>query len=797
MQRHLSPRFPTILSLTIAVLLLFCLTPAQGYVLIFKDGMSFQGQIKQQKMIIGGPGAAFAVPVGGAPFWLDTPNKFITFSPSLLKDVQNDPKATMPEWMNLKLYPPTGMHDMPPSWRYGKVGDWNGKWERSITFLAPQGQFGQETELKAVQRITNLSPKSIRVRAAHWDWAAFYHPEDFGPELMKELLGYEMAKDKNKHLSKLAKCVATAQFLAECGWIDEAEAELKNFKVADTGEKGVIEKEQAQLTKVRANQFIKDLTVASDLGRYKEVQDRLETYAKDNLAKLVGEDNDLKVFEIKERLVKKQQNVVQAQQLLKTLPSDASKLLQAFFNDTAKQIFKELNPDSVDRLTSFVEQAEIYQQDIKAKRKPALSADKVLAHALTGWLLGNDAAEGNVELAQQLWQARDFVLKYQNSDDAGTRTAMRKQFAANIRLDMDLLARIIGALPPPQPHDKIDTTIQTISLAKGDSYLVQLPPEYHHSRPYPVLVVLHDLGETPEHMLKKWSKLAAYHGYILVAPDWNKGTEYGYTEAEQTFMMKVLRDMRKRFQVDCDRVFLFGLGIGAQMAFDVGLAHPDQFAGVLPMSGYPKFHAWNCRANAQYLPFYVVDGNMSSWSLKENGELFKNWVQWRFPAMLFEYKGRNVEWFAGEPPTMFDWMNRKKRQFPKNEAGSKGKEFGTLRRTDNHFYWISIGPSGFQAVVPNPQQVKWEKNWKIPHVQAAIFADNTIIISRHQIKQMTIWLAPGMVDFSKKVQVKESGQLLIGGIVTVSPKLEVLMEDFYERGDRGQLFLDRIDIGGK
>src|SRR5207245_8683099 len=58
---------------------------------------------------------------------------------------------------------------------------------------------------------------------------------------------------------------------------------------------------------------------------------------------------------------------------------------------------------------------------------------------------------------------------------------------------------------------------------KGTRYLLQPPPEYHHSRPYPVLFVLHEGGEKPEDMLKRWSSLAAQHGYILVAPEWERG----------------------------------------------------------------------------------------------------------------------------------------------------------------------------------------------------------------------------------------------------------------------------------
>src|SRR5204863_684995 len=126
------------------------------------------------------------------------------------------------------------------------------------------------------------------------------------------------------------------------------------------------------------------------------------------------------------------------------------------------------------------------------------------------------------------------------------------------------------------------------------------------------LIVLHDAGEKPAAMLPRWSAQAAEHGYILVAPEWRTGPQlgggYGYSEQEHAAVTETLRDLRRRFNVDSDRVFLFGLGQGGLMAFDVGLTHPDLFAGVIPMGASPQYFAERCWRNGQYLPFYVVTG---------------------------------------------------------------------------------------------------------------------------------------------------------------------------------------------
>src|SRR5207253_9758494 len=109
---------------------------------------------------------------------------------------------------------------------------------------------------------------------------------------------------------------------------------------------------------------------------------------------------------------------------------------------------------------------------------------------------------------------------------------------------------------------------------------------------------------------------AALHGYILVAPAWGGefGQRYGYSPEEHAAVLDALWDLRRRFQVNSDRVFLLGAGDGADMAFDVGLAHPDLFAGVLPVSGSPHLFAQRYAqlgGNGQHLPFYVVSGTVA------------------------------------------------------------------------------------------------------------------------------------------------------------------------------------------
>src|SRR5262249_53316541 len=150
-------------------------------------------------------------------------------------------------------------------------------------------------------------------------------------------------------------------------------------------------------------------------------------------------------------------------------------------------------------------------------------------------------------------------------------------------------------------------------------YTIQLPPEYRPGRPYPLLIALHEKNETPKKTLERYRYEAVRNGYILVAPEWGEGfgKEYEYSDDERQRVLDVIRDVRMRYHVDSDRVFLSGFGEGANAAWDIGLSHPDLFAAVVPIAGDPKAGFMNRYwPNAIHLPFYLINGEYGGENFK-------------------------------------------------------------------------------------------------------------------------------------------------------------------------------------
>jgi pimeloyl-ACP methyl ester carboxylesterase len=431
--------------------------------------------------------------------------------------------------------------------------------------------------------------------------------------------------------------------------------------------------------------------------------------------------------------------------------------------------------------------------------------------AVSGWLLGKDAAETKFETAQKLWQSREFVLKYQKTADPDDRRKLLQDYQAiqSRALATDEMAQLLSLLPPPEAEaDKSPQPFELETKLSGKRrdairYLIQLPPEYHHGRPCPVLFALNQSGEKPVTMLETCGEMAAKFGYILVIPDWQKrGVAYHYTAEEQSAVVDVLLDLRRRFQIDSDRVFLLGTGEGGTLALDVGLSHPDLFAGVIPINPALRFFDNGYWRNGQYLPFYFVVGDQTGDINKRLFDKFKkDWVPRGFPWLLIQYKGRGLEWFQGELTYIFDWMEHKRDRFSRARAvpdlGKLGGaatlnlDFQSMRKTDDRFYWLSTKSISDRQV---NDAKSWNNNIAPASFQGNVYLDgNSINVTVRNMRQVTVWLGRDMIDFTKPVTINVNGQIRWMN-KRVEPSLPTLMEDFYARGDRQRLFFAKVDI---
>lgn len=780
-----------------------------GDAIIFKDGFFLQGKVRQDQEFISDPsGQGVMVPKGG--YFMDDVVRRITFPHSYLMEVikpnQNDSSAGLESFKMTTRIGRTAPEFGLPILDGAKPDSWNDKWERDFVV----------GRIHVLQRLGILTPYYARADALRYNWSAYFLINELGAETVRSLLASHPDLKPVAGKPDLRKRLRVYGFLAQAGWYQEANRELDDILKDFPDAKDKIEENRVRLKKLWASQMADDIERAYRVGQHALAQKRLAEFPEQADEKVLS-----RVRALQAKYEAANENLKQARHCLEDLSSRLAVPAQReLFKQAVSAILGELTlddflPDAyankaqLQRLDSFLGFAQQAERARQAGRVPAQSPAQLLSLAVSGWLLGKDASEDKIEVAHRLWVNRQFLLEYQRTNDASKRGQLveSRQSRAGETTAFDEYVQMLGMLPPAEPEDKIGSSPAELETRlpsggkRGGIYLVQLPPEYHAARAYPVLFALHGKGEKPREMLERLSAWAGPNGYILVAPEWSPGFGgyYGYTAEEHAAVLDTLNDLRRRFQVDSDRVFLLGFEEGGKMAFDVGLSHPDLFAGVVPIGGRPRNFALKYWPNNQYLPFYVVNGDRDGENLdpKRNylQQQFDKWITLGYPALSVQYRGRGLEWFEGEIPTIFNWMERKRRaravpELGRGAGGPLSQEFQSMRATDNRFYWLSSSEIDDRHI--NDAQ-RWNVRTMAATFQGRIGTNNAINVYTRGLKQVTVWLGRDMlIDFDKPIAIRLNGNLAYNR--RVQPSLATVLEDFYLRGDRQRLFLARVDF---
>ncbi len=785
---------------------------------IYKDGYVIKGKVEEQvRDTIYDPasGRPFIIPSGN--FHIDDYVRRIYFPPTNVQEVfQLKPGTVKPPMKIVRFDKIRQELKIGASFRFDSIPRWDEKGKRIVQVFNTATNRPIEIE----QRIGIISPSYVTVASTDYEWNLVYFTQEFGPELTRKIVLQIMSEKKEyRALKEQEKFLLVAQFMHEAGWHKEAEGELTRLIGAYPNDKRTAEELLTKLKADRANAFVKDLEQRVKVGQHLVAMDRLDAYDRLDYKEIVTPDNRLKVVDLKARYEKAKSDIEQARTYLKAF---ATILKQTpVWTKAAEFMAADLHLDTIDRLETFVQFAQQYEMDVKANRKPGQKAEEVMAIAVSGWLQGPKAAEPDVKHGLKLAEARAFILDYLRNENQFKRSNVFSTFKRDNDLPADVIGRLIQMMPPSHAHDAklLDTNIQTIKIdltdSEGGSYLVQLPPDYNHLRAYPVLMLLHSGREKKaEDMLVRFTDEAAKHGLILVAPLWagNKvvRAKAQGSAAEHALVLDTLRDLRRRFQVDSDRVYMFGWEDGANLAFDVGLGHPDQFAGVAPMNGtlqpFTRRFYW---PNAQYLPFYVIEGDRNGANAKAMKELYKEWTRPPYTCLYVEYKGRGSEWFGMEVEKSLDWLTRKRRHMPLKElgranfGGALGEEFHSSRSADNRFYWLKC--EGINDKHQADHRNKWFTSY-----QPATFQGNLSVGNEKDNKsgakiwnqanlrvtgtrQFTFMITPAMMNLEHPFALVVNGQK-VGGLRNLQPSVETLLEELYQTGDRQRLFVAKIDI---
>jgi predicted esterase len=276
----------------------------------------------------------------------------------------------------------------------------------------------------------------------------------------------------------------------------------------------------------------------------------------------------------------------------------------------------------------------------------------------------------------------------------------RLTFAA---LALGLLA---AARPAPGQTLKPGPQVLTFFSDVDDTeqpYGLYLPRGYNPRKRYPLVVSLHGAGSNHRLNLRRVFGMSNAGGetdveatryfpalkdvdYIVVSP-FARGT-MGYQSLAEKDVYDALADVRRRFSIDEDRIYLTGLSMGGGGTLWLGLTRPDLWAAIAPVCPAPPAEAADLAPNALNLPVHIHQGGADP-VVKPEGT--RDWVK-RLKDLgtdvgYTEYPDvQHNSWEnAYKDAAIFSWFAKFKRnRFPERVR------FVTTRYKYDGAYWVRI-----------------------------------------------------------------------------------------------------------
>jgi len=174
--------------------------------------------------------------------------------------------------------------------------------------------------------------------------------------------------------------------------------------------------------------------------------------------------------------------------------------------------------------------------------------------------------------------------------------------------------------------------------------LTELPPKHDSSKPAPLIVALHGYGGSAAGMIRAWTNVAAQFGAILIAPEAldpaGNGHSWTVSYESEYLVLHAIEEARKKHNIDARRIVLTGFSQGGLTTFNVALAHPDLFAGAVPISGFydPRVAPVPNKPGTKLPRFAILNGEFDN-EVDNNRATAKLFEKIGSPVMVNIYKG--------------------------------------------------------------------------------------------------------------------------------------------------------------
>jgi len=185
----------------------------------------------------------------------------------------------------------------------------------------------------------------------------------------------------------------------------------------------------------------------------------------------------------------------------------------------------------------------------------------------------------------------------------------------------------------------------TLDFGRGE-VPVTIPDSYDGSTAMPLIVLLHGYTSSGQGQDSYFqvSPLADDYGFLFVAPDgtresggnqnrfWNASTAccnfYGSEVDDSAYIRSIIDQMKERYNVDDNRVYLIGHSNGGFMSFRMAYDHSDTIAAIASLAGANHMEQRDAPANPVHI--LQIHGTIDETIQFQGGDIQDN----RYPGAL-------------------------------------------------------------------------------------------------------------------------------------------------------------------
>jgi enterochelin esterase-like enzyme len=295
-------------------------------------------------------------------------------------------------------------------------------------------------------------------------------------------------------------------------------------------------------------------------------------------------------------------------------------------------------------------------------------------------------------------------------------------------------------------------------------FSVLLPASYDSRYAYPLILLLHgawvtDWGQNIiSYRRKEWAIQVAVH---------DRGNNR-YTEIGQVDLFEVLQEIKRRYHIDEDRIYLSGHSMGGYGAWFHGTRHPDLWAAISPQAGYADYFLYHpamrrgravppfrrkllteaspllFAENLLHVPAYVIHGALDENVSVEHARRMTARLKQLGYRFIYDENPEGGHWWGPrgkyygtevvDKPPIYEFFQ----QFRRNRS-PKTIRYRTTSLRYNRAYWVSID--------------EMDTVYAMAEIRALVTGTNRIDLQSKNITQFTLDLKVSPIDLDEVLTV--------------------------------------------